>query len=78
MKYRAYEHKLLEHKDVTRSWTLTKIIIKNDEEDNTNFIEQRKSERLKGKAKIDYLKMNKGEDISTTDQNSEVAQHISK
>ena len=58
MKFRAYEHKMIEHKEVLKSWSLEEEIeIENEDKEEEN---QRKSERLKEKKKINYVNMNNG------------------
>ena len=80
MKYRAYEHKVIEHNQVTKSWSTEEEIAEGNTEMEKN-ITQRKSDRLKEKKKVDYTKMNKGEseekeEESNTTNPSEVTQHI--
>ena len=69
MKFRAYEHKIIEHKEVTKSWS-REIDGEGDEKEN-NLEETRKSSRLREKDRIDYARMNKdgleeNKDISET------------
>ena len=71
MKYRAYEHGIIEHKDIKR-----KLEEKTPEvtvEDAT----RRRSPRLQKKEKIDYKKMDEGEKIKILDREaSEVKEHV--
>ena len=81
MKFRAYEHKVIEHKQVTKSWS-TDIDGEGDEKEK-KIEEARKSSRLREKDRINYARMNKdgleeNKEISETNIQSEVAQHIAE
>ena len=71
MKVRGYEHKIISHKEMTKSQSLIKQVEK-VEEDNNN----RRSTRLARKERINYKKMNEGEKYIENAGTSEVAKHM--
>ena len=71
MKFRAYEHRIIEHKQVTKSWS-TDIEGEEGEDKEKELEEARRSSRLRQKDRIDYAKMNK----DGIEENKEIAESL--
>jgi len=74
MKYRAYEHGIIDHKDIKkkREEKIPEITVVED-------ATQRRSPRLKKKERVDYKRMDEGEKIKILDREaSEVKEHTQK
>ena len=75
MKYRGYEHGIINHNEIHKNLTIgeKEVVREENEEGNTQI---RRSNRLQRKEKINYKKMNEGEKLPPLNENSEVAQHM--
>ena len=77
MKFRGYEHSVIEHKELLKNMSLSE-----KEKEKTTMIEvatqepTRRSARTKYKNKIDYKTMHEGERLPPINENSEVAVHM--
>ena len=75
MKFRGYEHGFIEHSQLKTNLTLKKEIEITEEEPQDGL---RRSSRLQTKERVDYKKMDQGENILSLDKqiSSEVAEHM--
>ena len=72
LKERGYQHHAVNHNDRTKNHPIPQI---NEEEIPLN-ITTRRSTRLKEKPKVNYKKMNSGEQSKLTEGNTEISKHI--
>ena len=76
MKFRGYEHGIIEHSDLLRNMTIGEKEKPKETEMHEENTHVRRSSRLKDKSKVDYKIMNEGEKPTPLNENSEVAQYM--
>ena len=72
MKTRAYEHKIIKHKESEICHSLKK------EEENTENTTGKRSSRLKNKKKMNYKELNDGSNIILNEGLTEVSEHMAR